>query len=106
MDLLAQIFQYDVLNTLTRALEDDELNLVADHTDFVFVDGEEGDYGVIRYSDAQGNAVAVLTLHGGDSEDVTLTEFGAVLVRQRLQALFSRVIEEKVIAQPAVPVRD
>lgn len=104
MDLLAQIFQFDVLQTLIRVLEEDDLELVADHKDFVYVDGEEGDYGIVRYSDAQGNEIAVRTIHGGDSDDVTLTEFGAALVRERLQARFAQVVAQKVVASSPPPL--
>jgi hypothetical protein len=100
MSLLESIHLYDVQHAFQRLLEDAELGLVADNSGYVYVDGEEGDHGVVRYHDANGHLVAVKTIHGGDSEDYALTPHGAVFVKQLLLNLFSRVIEEKVTGDP------
>ena len=94
MELLIDFWQETVAPQLTRLLELEELALVGDHSAFVFVDGEEGDYGVIRYSDAAGQLVAIKTVHGGDSESVELTPFGKSLLREKLIALLDQALED------------
>ncbi len=96
MDLLESTFLYDLQSPFMRLLEDTDLGLVADHTDFVFVDGEEGDHGVVRYRNADGQLIAEHVIHGGDSDDWNLTPLGAELVKTRLMALFAEVVETKV----------
>ena len=102
MSILEDIFLYDVQSPFQRLLEDAELDLTADHRDFVYVDGEEGDHGVVRYYDADKQLVAVRTLHGGDSEHTELTTLGAQMVRAKLTSLFAQTISEAVTGNQAL----
>lgn len=43
-----------------------ELDIDSDYEEFVVVDGEEGDYGFVKYFDKNKNLVAVIENHGGD----------------------------------------
>jgi hypothetical protein len=54
-------------------------SLTSDYSDFHYVDGEEGDYGIIRYT-AFGQLIATKTVHGGDMEDIDFTDQGKLLL--------------------------
>lgn len=61
-----------------------DIDSKADYKDFVSVDGEEGDYGIVRYYDKTNNQLlAVRTIHGGDSEDTEFTQYGASLLQDK-----------------------
>ena len=102
MNLLESTFLYDVQPTLNRLLDDEDLHLVADHSDYVVVDGEEGDFGVVRYRNGDNQLVAVRTVQGGDSETIELTPFGAQLVKQRLLAVLTQALDSTVTGNPTL----
>ena len=52
----------------------------ADSSGYVYVDGEEGDYGDILYYQGE-ELVYTRRIHGGDEEEIILTELGKFLVR-------------------------
>jgi hypothetical protein len=93
---LRQLFEQDLLFGFGLLLERHDLQLEADHTDFVYVDGEEGDFGIIRYKDATGQVVAIKNIHGGDSEDLELTDYGRPLVAKLILGLFKQTLAEKL----------
>lgn len=62
-------------------LEDIDPGFVKDNRDYVYVDGEEGDHGVIRYY-KDGVLMVIRTIHGGDWETHTLTDEGKAYVKQ------------------------
>jgi hypothetical protein len=97
---LQKLWQYDLQSTFDRLLEDAELGLTEDRSDFVFVDGEEGDYGVIRYTDASGQVVAVRNIEGGDAESIELTDLGKPLVARKMLELFRHTLAEKLMLAP------
>lgn len=99
MDLLA-LWQQDVQHPFNRLLEDRDLGLAEDRKDFVFVDGEEGDHGVIRYMDATGNVVCIRTIEGGDIEQLELTDYGKPLVAAKMLEVFKQVLTEKLELAP------
>lgn len=67
-------------------------HLTPDYSKFTVVDGEEGDYGVISYSDHTGQLVAVKTVHGGDHEDVDFTEYGIAMMGGVVRSILENVI--------------
>lgn len=97
MDLL-DIWNYELSHGFILDLNDAELGLTADHTDFVVVDGEEGDHGVIRYLDATGELVATKTVHGGDSESLELTPYGKKFVAGHFRSIFDKLLLRKLEA--------
>ena len=51
--------------------------VVRDNSEFVVVDGEEGDHGIIKFFSKKDNAMlAVQTVNGGDDEWVEFTKAG------------------------------
>lgn len=50
--------------------------LEADHSDWVCVDGEEGDHGAVHYRE-NGNIVCSKRSNGGDDDWIEMTEYGA-----------------------------
>lgn len=97
MDLL-DIWNTELAHGFILDLSDAELGLTADHTELNVVDGEEGDYGVIRYLDAAGVLVATKTVHGGDSESIELTPHGKQFVAKHLRLLFDKLLLRKLEA--------
>lgn len=65
---------------------------IADKTEFVVVDNEEGDYGTIRYFDIGGSLLAVRIVLGGDTEDTMFTAFGI----EKLTPLAKKWLDEKI----------
>lgn len=74
--------------SLTTKLTDldleENLGLTKDASEYVYVDGEEGDYGIIRYLDSDNKLVLVKLIFGGDKEDCKLTNHGKQLIKQHL----------------------
>jgi hypothetical protein len=99
MDLQA-FWQQEVSYVFNRLLEQLDLNLTEDRSEYVYVDGEEGDFGVIRYKDAAGEVVAVRTIEGGDSEYTELTEHGKPLVAAKMLEAFRQSLTEKLQLAP------
>jgi hypothetical protein len=57
--------------------------IIIDNSEFVVVDGEEGDYGIIKYFVGT-DLVAIRTIYGGDDEDIEYTEIGKKWFKQQL----------------------
>lgn len=94
MNLLAEFWNYPIANRMYSAVDQDPSEFIEDDSEFVCVDGEEGDYGVIKYSDTEGHLVAIRTIYGGDREDVEFTDYGKALMRNKLTALFETVLAQ------------
>lgn len=75
-------------NFLLDKIEDYEVTLVADYKDFVYIDGEEGDYGLVYYSTKEGELVYTRHVHGGDRESLEFTELG----KQKLKEIYLEVV--------------
>lgn len=77
--------QTALAEALRGPIEKWEDSLTPDNDDFVFVDGEEGDYGIISYFglDAVGVNVRMMVkyVHGGDSESTYYTQAGIAHMR-------------------------
>lgn len=70
-EVVEEVFGFSFLNA--------ELNLEPCHDKFVFVDGEEGDHGIIDYFH-EGRLFMIRIVHGGDSEEVILTSYGKEVI--------------------------
>lgn len=82
MNILVEFWQ-ERQSELEALLEADQTAFPSDWSEFVYVDGEEGDYGVVRYLCPKTEVlVATRTIHGGDQEEVEFTEYGRKLLSQ------------------------
>ena len=90
LDVWQQHIQYD----FNRLLEECDLGLSADYTDYVYVDGEEGDHGIVRYLDSAGKIVAVKTIFAGDDESLDVTDYGRKIVADKLTEAFATAISK------------
>lgn len=99
MSLLLQFWEERIGDSLRTLLEDDVSEFAADYSGFVFVDGEEGDFGTIKYTDATGQLVVTRTVHGGDSEDVEFTDYGKTVMMGLVRQAFEKAMSEE---NPAV----
>lgn len=61
-----------------------ESTFTTDNSGYIYVDGEEGDLGVIKYASMSGEIVAIKTLYGGDCETVEFTPYGEQLLKLTL----------------------
>lgn len=82
----------DYLYSITTSFETEAIfdkledSLVADHSKWVYVDGEEGDYGIVTYT-LNGELVCTHHIHGGDCENYVFTRFGVILIKKALMEL-------------------
>jgi hypothetical protein len=75
-------------------IEYDEIEYRSDYSDFTVVDGEEGDYGIIKhYSLNSSLLVAITTIKGGDDEDTEFTKYGKELLGARAIEILRKSIE-------------
>ncbi len=51
----------------------------SDYSEFIVVDGEEGDYGVIKHFPENKILLAITIVNGGDDEDTQFTQYGKAL---------------------------
>ena len=75
------------------AIDDKDIAVTTDWSGFTVVDGEEGDFGYIEYSDA-GGLVAVRSVYGGDIENVSFTTHGARILSARIAAVVADVLSK------------
>jgi len=84
MDLIKTFFENNEQD-LRTLLESAELPCKEDRSGYIYVDGEEGDYGVIKYyAEQSGIHIATKVIEGGDVEWVEFTEYGATLMQNLL----------------------
>ena len=93
MDLL-DVFSDNVECKFRNYLEALELGLKEDQSGFVFVDGEEGDYGNICYYDSRGGLVAIKIIEGGDYQHVEITAYGREFIKTKLKEVFIKTLDE------------
>lgn len=74
----------------------EDIPYLTDDTDYVIVDGEEGDYGTIRYLDAGGSLLGVKVCAGGDAYDFMFTTFGVEKLTPMAKKWFDEKIEEHI----------
>lgn len=93
------------LNTILEEWED---TLKSNHDDFVHVDGEEGDFGIISYfgADVNGNEnvrLMVKYVNGGDIESTHYTEEGNHVVNFLMLAVLPSVLRRALTENVAPP---
>lgn len=81
MNLVLEFWRAHSLKLESLLEATDTAYLVKDSSGYVYVDGEEGDYGVVRYyCPITKELVATHTIHGGDNEEYEFTEYGKKLL--------------------------
>ena len=74
------------------AYDCDDVEYEIDQSGYNFVDGEEGDFGTLKYYDANG-IIAVKTIYGGDEEEVEFTSYGMSLLTPKAVLLFQKRVD-------------
>lgn len=77
---------YDVINVLRDELDKLDDELTKDSSGYVYVDGEEGDYGDILYY-LETELIYTHRIHGGDMEEIILTDMGKKIVKLLIQSV-------------------
>jgi len=73
-------FMYPMQYKIQDALDELEDTFTKDDSGFIYVDGEEGDWGdILCYQGKE--LVYTHKIYSGDSEEIILTEFGKSLVK-------------------------
>lgn len=96
-------FDYKLTDSMRTLLEKWENSLETNHDEFNVVDNEEGDYGIIRYFDANGVEMLTKVVQAGDTENTYFTGEGADAVRQLLRKNFNDMLELALIAGMPTP---
>ena len=63
-------------------------------SEMVNVDGEEGDYGIVKYYSENGALLATKHIHGGDDEDIEFTEYGKKIMKEKVLEILDKRISE------------
>lgn len=88
--LLDNLLSDDISHLLNMSLDavfeevDIFKNLTMDDSEYECVDGEEGDYGTIRYFNSKNQLVVTFINNGGDDVDYELTALGKRIVRDSI----------------------
>lgn len=95
-DLLCRFWEelFVYTDKIRRHITDTEMTCDVDDSEYVFVDGEEGDYGKVKYHNTDGRLIAVRIIHGGDDEDITFTMEGKEILKEQLREAFERMLSE------------
>ncbi|MFA7287155.1 MAG: hypothetical protein WC052_05835 [Patescibacteria group bacterium] len=91
-------FDYKLTSAMAEMVEAWENSLETNHDDFVVVDNEEGDYGIIRYMDTNGVEMLTKVVQGGDIENTYFTAAGVVAMRKMMQDNFNDMLEAALTA--------
>lgn len=93
VDILEQ-FWYTVQSNLYSKITSADIDkqLTIDDSQFVVVDGEEGDYGIYKYFHNT-ELVAKRTIYGGDVEDTEFTEYGKTFLKIQFYKLLDEVLD-------------
>ncbi len=90
--MLEDYFDYEIRLKFDECIREDLDDYKADYSEFTIVDGEEGDYGTIKYYYGT-ELVAIKTVHGGDEEEIEYTRFGQRLFNAKLINALSKAIK-------------
>ena len=93
--------QLNIGSDLNEVIAKWEDSLESNYDDFVVIDNEEGDFGIIRYfgADVDGTPnVHLMTkyVHGGDQEESYYTPAGADIVQKLMRLNFETVLRRKL----------
>lgn len=72
-----------------------EFDYHIDNSEMNVVDGEEDDYGVVKYYSQSGGLLATKYIHGGDDENIEFTEYGKKIMKEKLWEILEKRINEK-----------
>lgn len=70
--------------SIRKKLESATVDLIRDDSEYHIVDGEEGDYGIVKYFVGHEH-VATYINNGGDDERVDFTAFGWLWMKEQLE---------------------
>lgn len=95
MDLVQEFWDALLYDNLNRALLDESfIEFTEDHSGYVYVDGEEGDYGEVKYlCKSTGNLIATKIFHGGDDNEMEFTEYGYDLLTPIAMKIFADALK-------------
>lgn len=91
-------FDYKLTSAMAEMVEAWENSLESNHDEFVVIDNEESDYGIIRYKDSNGVEMLTKVVQGGDVENTYFTEAGIQVMRKMMLDNFSDMLEAALIA--------
>jgi len=91
-----------LVHLLQAPIEAWEDTLRTNHDDYVYVDGEEGDFGIVQYfgTGTDGKTEALLMVryvHGGDVENTYFTDEGTRVFRELLRTLLPASIDAALL---------
>lgn len=69
---------------------DTDIDYKEDNSEMNAIDGEEGDFGTIRYYSIDGDLLATRIIHGGDDEETIFTKKGE---KELAKAVFNLVTD-------------
>lgn len=92
MDIL-ELFCEELNITIPLSYYYEEVELLTDFEDFTVVDGEEGDYGIIKYLDTNYNLLAIKNVYGGYEYDYEFTDYCKELLEPRILDIVKYKIE-------------
>ena len=90
--MLIDYFENEIRYHFYKLLGEDDEKYRTDYSEFIVVDGEEGDYGIIKYYYGE-ELIAVKTVYGGDEEGTEFTEFGKLLFNAKLINCLSKSLK-------------
>lgn len=107
----ATYFLYAVRDEMVSIVETWENTLETNDDDYIYVDGEEGDYGVVTHwgANAAGERVMMLVqfIHGGDDENTYYTQEGVDAVcRLFSSSAISTDFVRKALMNQLAPVKE
>jgi hypothetical protein len=76
----------------------EDIDYVEDYSGYNYVDGEEGDNGIIKYfCPDKKELLAVRTIHGGDSEDIEFTEYAKEMLTATAITILKKNIDNLLV---------
>lgn len=88
--MLRDYFDNEIRFNFDQLLDRDD-DLRTDYSQLNYVDGEEGDWGIVRYYKDE-ELIATKIAHGGDDEEIEFTQFGKYLLNARLIIALNSVL--------------
>lgn len=89
---LIDFWQENLQFKFNTILENSEIKLIRDDSEFVVVDGEEGDYGTLRYFDTDNQLIATRVIESGDEDNIEFTPHGKNIISMHLESLFKQLL--------------
>jgi len=93
---MRSLWEETLQSKLMELLDHIDLELKADNSEFTVVDGEEGDYRIIKYMDKDNKLVAIKTVEGGDNESTEVTSYGKIVIAMKLSTTFKQLLQKYI----------